>query len=469
MPRQIALLLCFLFIAVLYVRDRKLRPMSSPALWIALLWIVIVGSRPVSLWLGKGITVDTPEDYLDGSPFDRNIFLILIIATVIVLAGRRARGEKLLVSNRWFFAFLAYCAVSVLWSDYTFVSFKRWIKELGNVMVVIMILTEREPVQAFRAVFARYTTFALPLSVVLIKYYPELGRYYNRWTWEPAYSGITTNKNELGIILVICGLFLVWDLVARHAAPAGRKKKDSLDRISRIALFLMLIWLLMVTGSSTAVVCMVLGTTILFLLKRPIVRRQLRHMGTYSALLGLLLLMLYTVPGMLELVVHAAGRDMTFTGRTDIWADLLKEPINPIVGTGYQSFWLGPGAERMWEKYYFHPTQAHNGYLETYLNGGVVGLFLLAAMLIATGRKLRNAVLRESSFGTILFTYYIVALFYNWTEAMFNMLSLLWLVVIFAALYVPAAAETAPQAALPRKPASRDRIPARTSFRTYRA
>ena len=70
----------------------------------------------------------------------------------------------------------------------------------------------------------------------------------------------------------------------------------------------------------------------------------------------------------MEEVVSVLDRDTTLTGRTNMWADLLKEAINPILGAGYQSFWLGPGAERIWAKYYFHPTQAHNGYLEVYLN-----------------------------------------------------------------------------------------------------
>ena len=40
-------------------------------------------------------------------------------------------------------------------------------------------------------------------------------------------------------------------------------------------------------------------------------------------------------------VAQAAGRDASFTGRTGIWETVLQEPINPLIGTGYSSFWLG--------------------------------------------------------------------------------------------------------------------------------
>jgi O-antigen ligase len=81
------------------------------------------------------------------------------------------------------------------------------------------------------------------------------------------------------------------------------------------------------------------------------------------------------------------GRDTTLTGRTNLWAELLREPINPLLGTGYQSFWPGPRTEYFWAKYSFHPNQAHNGYLETYLNGGFLGVCLLVAMIVSAGSR----------------------------------------------------------------------------------
>jgi exopolysaccharide production protein ExoQ len=407
--------------------------MASWSLWIVLAWVFILGTRPISAWFGVGIQVENPQDYLEGSPLDRNMFTLLIFLGLLVLVRRRVEWGKFIDSNRWFFAFFVYGAVSVIWSDYPFVSFKRLMKELGCVVMVLIILTESKPVQAFRAVLARFTYLAVLLSVVFIKYFPETGRYYNRWTWEYAYGGITQSKNELGIILFVCGLFLIWEVMQIRAA--GGVRTDKQDLISRIALLSMMVWLMGKAQSSTSTVSLILGGGVLLLMRLPSARRQVEYLGIYCLLIFVLTLFLYSVPGVFDSVVGIFGRDTTLTGRTDMWNDLLKEPVNPIIGTGYQSFWLGPGAERMWERYYFHPTQAHNGYLETYLNGGLVGLCLLLALIISTGRHVKEEVLLGDPFGMLLLSFLATIVLYNLAEATLGGFNILWLIMLTAAMY----------------------------------
>jgi len=185
MPRQLALLCCILFIVWLFVRDRKLRPMTSAALWVSLAWILIVGSRPVSYWFSGSENLESPDGYLEGSSMDRNVFLLLLAAGLILLLRRKIDWAGFFSANRWFCAFFLYFLVSVVWSDYPFVGMKRWIKDAGNVVILLIILTEKDPVRAVRAVFHRFAYVVVPLSVVFIKYFGDIGRYYNPWTWEP--------------------------------------------------------------------------------------------------------------------------------------------------------------------------------------------------------------------------------------------------------------------------------------------
>jgi O-antigen ligase len=377
------------------------------------------------------------EAYLEGSSLDRNVFFLLIFSGLLVLLRRRLNWARTFASNRWLFAFLLYCGISVIWSDYPFVSFKRWIKDLGNVVMVVIILTEKDPFQSIKAVFARYTYIVIPLSVVFIKYFPELGRYYNRWTWQPTYCGVTTNKNELGYIVFVCGMFLIWDLIERWTA--GGRKKDNADFLVRVALFLMVFWLMEKANSLTALMCLILGASILIYIRPPLGKIRARYVGIYSLAIGFLILILYSVPGILGGLVGMLGRDISFTGRTEIWADLLKEPINPLLGTGYRSFWIGPIVERI------HLTQAHNGYLETYLNGGLVGLCLLLAMIISAGRGFKKRFLLGGNFEILKFSFFATALFYNWTEAMFNGLSLIWILLLLALLNYARSPSTMPE------------------------
>ncbi len=431
MPRYLALFMCLVFILWLFSRDQKFRPMTSGTLWIVLLWVMIIGSRPVSLWFNFGNTLGSIDIYLEGSPLDRNIFMLLIAAGFVVLLRRGVSWVEIISNNRWFFAFFAYCAISILWSDYYFVSLKRWVKDFGNIVIIIIIITETNVVQATKAVFSRYVSLAIPLSVIFNRYYPEFSRHFNRWSGLPSYSGITTNKNELGIVLTFCGLFLVWDVIEMKTSDHG--DVDRTDLFGRSILIIMVLWQLIVAHSATAFISFMIGICILFCMQMPIFKRQIRYFGTYSLVAILFIYLYYSF--FLNAVTEAVGRDDTFTGRTLLWADVLKVPINSLLGTGYKSFWLGPRLRRISELYYWQPNQAHNGYLETYLNLGFVGVSLLTATIIATGHKIKKILIRNNGIGKLIFTYFIVALFYNLTEAMFNSLNLIWFVFIYAALY----------------------------------
>jgi len=403
--------------------------MISWELWIPLLWIIIIGTKPVSTWFGSRWELESPDGYLEGSPLDRNIFIVLLVLGLIVLLNRKVNWRESFASNRWLFAFFIYCGISVIWSDYPFVGLKRWVKDFGNVIMVMIILTEKSPVQAVRAVFARYTYIAIPLSVLFIKYFPDTGRYYNQWTWEPGYCGVTLEKNMLGAIAFVCGLFLVWDLLYMR----GTHEKKT-DRVSRFALLLMVLYLIRMADSSTSLVCLVLGSGILFLMRYPFMREKTRYLGTYSAIFVLCIIILYSVPGILESVVQMVGRNVTLTGRTDLWSDLLKMPINPVVGTGYQSFWLGERIAHMWALYSYRPNQAHNGFLEIYLNGGFIGAGLLTALIVSTGKKLKPELIRGNGYGVLQFTLFVIVLISNWTEATFNKQTLVWVIMIFSTM-----------------------------------
>jgi O-antigen ligase len=439
MLSKLVLLSNIFLIAWLFVRDRKLRPMPSKASWIALLWIVIIGSRYLSGWLGLNLELDSPEELVEGSPLDRSIFLILIVSAAVALLLRKPIWAKVINMNRWYFAFFIYCGISIIWSDYPFVSLKRYIKEIGNVLMVLLILTEKDPVQTVRVVFARYVHLVIPLSVLLIYSIPSLGMYYDD-NMLPSYCGVATNKNKLGVITFVSVLFLIWEII--YFRDADGKNRHCSDTFGNWVLLLLAGWLIYIAHSATALVCVIVGAFLLLLMKLPFVVKHLSYLGFCSLLASITIIFaMYRFPEGVGLVAEGLGRDSTFTGRTELWMDLMREPVNPLVGTGYQSFWLGSRADNLWDKYLFHPIQAHNGYLETYLNGGVVGVGLLLAMIVATGGKLKRVLLIERSFGILLVVFIITATLYNCTEAMISRLSLLWFVITIAALYSPTTPE----------------------------
>ena len=89
------------------------------------------------------------------------------------------------------------------------------------------------------------------------------------------------------------------------------------------------------------------------------------------------------------LIFNLLGRDATLTGRTDIWSVLVDAIGNrPLLGYGYGAFWQlesMPAYRVRAATEWLVPT-AHNGWLETALGVGLIGLGLLIlnfALLIA--------------------------------------------------------------------------------------
>jgi len=429
MPPQLALYLSLGFTCWLFYRYREREAGVSTALWIPLAWLFILSSRSVSAWMGAA---ETADQQLDGSPLDSLVFLALIVAGATVLSRRRLDWGGLFRSNRWLIIFFIYLGISVLWSDYSFVSFKRWIKDLGNIVIVLVVLSDDNPVAAVRFLLARFCYLVLPLSIVFIKYFPSLGRCYDEWNGAAFYTGVTTDKNMLGGDLFACSLSLVWMLVQPDRRRTGLKGR--LDYFVLLLMGGMAAWLLQQAHSSTALSCTVVGALIIWLTRFRHVRT---HLGGFGASLAVILVVLNLLVNVPEALAGMVGRDMTLTGRTDIWSAVLKERTDPLFGTGYYSFWMGERVARLSATFFYDLNEAHNTYLETYLNSGLIGVALLLATLLSAGIRIKQEAMKSESFGAFRLGCFLPMLFYGVTEAFMNRLGILWFLFILVIIRYP--------------------------------
>jgi exopolysaccharide production protein ExoQ len=440
MSQTIATIAYVLLIGGLFALDRDRNVRTSPALWIPVVWLFLSGSRAASQWLvifgfpGAAVQSDSADYYLDGSPVDRNILFCILAAGVVVLVSRRKQVGTLLQENKLLLLFFLYCGLSVLWSDYTFVAFKRWIKSTGDLVLISIVLTEPNLEGALRRVFARTSFLLVPLSVLFIKYYPDLGREYNRWTWLPAYSGVTQTKNELGMLCLIFGLGSVWRLIC---LSQSREEKHRVRRmLAHVVIVGMVFWLFWMANSMTSLSCFIMAAAVMVAVS---FHRVARRPATVHLLVASVIctsfyaLFVNTGSGLVE----SLGRDPTLTGRTGIWDAVLSVSRSPLVGTGFESFWLGWRLHRVWELTMQGLQEAHNGYLEVYLNLGWIGVIFIAA-LIATGYRNIFANLRRDHVTVGLrLAFFIVAIVYNFTEAGFRETTLIWIFFLLATCAVP--------------------------------
>jgi O-antigen ligase len=191
------------------------------------------------------------------------------------------------------------------------------------------------------------------------------------------------------------------------------------------------------SDSKTSLVCLLVALFIL-LLGRP--RVMLHRPDTIFAVLffvGMTILLLDHAIGLKETVLNLLGRRPDLTERTDIWQILLGFNTDPILGVGFQTFWTGARLEEAWILLRTQIHQAHNGYLEQYLNLGFIGVGFILIILVAGLLKVRRHMMADHSAAMLRLSFIVVAVVYNWTESTFFGLNILWILLLVACLEVP--------------------------------
>jgi exopolysaccharide production protein ExoQ len=418
----------------LFYLDRDKTVRTSKALWLPVIYFWIAGSRAVSVWFG--ITPAAGANIqLDGSPLDAAVFGVLLVAAVAVLVRRGKRALSFITVSWPILVYFLYCLISVAWSYHPDVAFKRWIKSIADLAMCLVIVTDPQPVAALKRLISRVGFLLLPVSVLLIKYYGDLGRGYTP-DGLLMNTGVTTFKNELGVTVLVVSLYTVWHVITllrtRNQPNRGRHLFAQGTLLAfGVALFIM-------ADSQTSIACFILGCGL-------ILATGLRAIRSRPAIVHMLCLMVLLMGGLTLFfgggadVAHAMGRESNLSGRTDIWAALIEAAPNAVVGAGFESFWISPNvlkfqrtlaAEGWW-----HPeglNESHDGYLEVYLNLGLVGVALILWILISGYRRAVAAFRRNPSLGGLMLAYIIPSVFYNFTEAGFRMVSLMWIFLLLA-------------------------------------
>lgn len=433
MPPILALIVTIAFV-VFVLRRIGRDPSPDGALWLPIIWIFFIGTRHPAQWLALfGLGNFLPMSLEEGSPLDAGFYLVLIVAAMRVLARREVSLSSLMRDNFWVFAFAGYCFLAIFWSDFPFVAIKRWIKTLGHPLMALVILSHSRPMEAIRMVFKRCGVVMLTFSVLFIKYFPEYGRSYDSWTGQGANSGVNVNKNELGYCCLVFGLFFVWELVTSSKIENPKNRRD--ERVFSTTFLLMTLWLLMMAQSSTSLIAFGVGSAVIVGLGLSFVPK--RNFGSFVVAVILLVAVAELTVGVYSPMLELLGRDATLTDRTKVWADVTGMVSSPLLGTGFESFWLGTRLEVLWAKWPWRPNQAHNGYIEIYLNLGLVGLAFMLVLLFSTFRRIAATLSDDLDFARFRMAFFFAIVLYNFTEASFKATHLLWTIFYLIAWRLP--------------------------------
>jgi exopolysaccharide production protein ExoQ len=431
------------------VRHAKPAP-PSWWIWVPWVWLFIVSTRSLSSWLSRtGQDATTVDPDLSGSPLDRALLTLLIALGLLVLGSRVKRTQEILRRNKWLVALFAYMAMSVIWSNFPAISFRRCIRSMGTLVMVLVVLTEQDPLEAVRALLRRLYLVHIPLSIAAIKYFRNIGVAYTSNGVEEMWVGLAIHKNNLGQVAMCSGLVSTWQIVQNWA-----RKKLTLD----LLLLILTLWVLRGSRnshSSTAIVGFSVGAAVLFGLqyfKRSVDQAKRRILSGTIALM-LLMPVAYFVFEVFDttpvgLVLEATGRDMTFTGRTGLWKDIINDAAKtPVLGVGFGAFWVGHIGYELypldnWSRVTpgWRPGEGHDGYIDVYVELGLIGLALTIVVIGCAFVGALDDLRSNFELGTLRLTLLLSIILNNVTESsLLKGTHSLWFVFLLVAINVPAA------------------------------
>jgi exopolysaccharide production protein ExoQ len=434
MNPSVASLICVCVIAGLLYLDREKGVHVSRALWLPGIWIAVIGSRSLSSWFGISSTV---YEKTEGTPFDAAVFGILLTVAIGVVLRRKSRARTLLLANWPIITYLLFGLISITWSYHPDITFKHWIKAIGDVAMVLVIATDTQPVAAIRRLISRIGMLLFPTSVLFIKYFDSLGRGYTD-DGSLMNTGVTTNKNSLGLIVLVVSIVVLWNVrsLLMHKGEANRNRR-LVAQGTLLAFCLALFWM---ADCSTAKACFALGSVLILLLNLRAIRR--RPARVHALCLGILLTggFVFLFAGQGD-VANALGRKSNMSGRTAIWEAVLPAVPNSVIGAGFESFWISPNVQifqrSLLASGWYPPlvevlNEAHNGYIEVYLNLGWIGVSLIALILIGGYWRAYKAFQRDPELGSLFLAYIAIGVVYSITEAGFRFMSLSWIFLLLA-------------------------------------
>jgi len=326
-----------------------------------------------------------PSDLSSSSLLARDLWYPGYLLILLLTFRWFPKVIRMAVFNPLIITGILWCGLSYIWSIHPDVTLRRSIALLMTTLFGLVLAARydwNELVQRLALVFLVTAVISLFLAVFV----PSLGQMQE--IHQGAWRGAWLEKNSFGVRMAM-GLTLMMCAFAMQPkrwwlwVPGG-----------------LLCFGLVIMSTSKAALLAALVSICGFLVIRVFRRFPiLRIPVMYSVIIGVSLLMFLLI-FMPDMMFEIIGKDRTLTGRTDIWhalAAAIKE--KPLLGYGYGTFWQGLNGPSYWVRFSLEwgvPT-AHNGWVETWLSVGIVGVALfgilyLITLLLAIGRLYRGGV-----------------------------------------------------------------------------
>jgi O-antigen ligase len=316
---------------------------------------------------GGFVTANSQQNEIHGV---NHIVLAVVWITVALLIARswdRMRFRSLPALFCLSFSFWG--LASTLWSSSPSAAFSAGLGAVFSTFFAIYVFSRFSRRRIIVILMWVFMVLAVG-NVILALFLPAYG--IDHFNHEGAWQGVFPQKNELGNAMV-CGL----------AVGIAFRAQSFLERAWRATLLVVSTAEVFLSQSREAWVAALL-VIILYLFIKLLSRVALYDSRSLMVLCSgstFVLGALAIAYG--PILLRVLDRDATLTGRTDIWRATVEQFSGHwMLGYGLNSFWGSPEANGVYVLLRWTPSSSHNGYLETLLQVGIVGLGLMLLTLL---------------------------------------------------------------------------------------
>jgi O-antigen ligase len=382
-------------------------------------------------------TPDDMQDPTDSGSLALRLLGVLIGAIATLRLAPQLKQLFRITTHSWVF-WLPVCAAlaSMLWSGDPGMAARRSLALVLTTIFALYVVTTFDTRAMLNCLLAALLLYCVG-SLLMIILVPSIGIHSATDTrfieHVGAWRGLSPFKNDFGRIVALAGVLFIAAAVTRP----GRRQLYVLAALLAAAL---------VAGSRSgqAIALLIGGTGAVFyvMLVRDLPPRQRSALILLTIPLAVLALLTKDVA--IAAVLEALGKDPTLTGRENIWAAVLDAVHdNLLLGGGYGAGWstlVGTYMEEVLGRQIGH---AHNGYLNTIVDVGVLGLVITLCFYLAIGFRILSELVRNRSWELVLFTstLFIFIIVGNWVASfLMKYNSIFWVMMVccYCKLYVPA-------------------------------
>ena len=368
----------------------------------------------ISFFLGGVSSLDDAQKDIEGNVINQVCGLITLLVPLFFFIRHKVFLSKSFYRNNFFLlTFLICVAASIGWSSDPMLSLKRFVA-LISVVFFAGFVAYNYSIERIAFLFGCVIGAAALVGLIFAVIRPDLA-FISGGIRDGAFKGIFAEKNAGARINAIAILLLL---------PMIRQRNLLAILYASFSLVAILL-----AQSATGIALIVAGAASYWYFLTLIRLRVNRSLLAFFASTLLYFLICGFLYGNYTLLLELMGRDPSLTDRTLIW-ELLTPLIDAefLNGYGFGAFWSSPDASAFITRWGYIGN-AHSGYFETLLNGGVVQLTALILMfseaLIKQYRAVtadRAAVFRASALviiGLFIVTNYVAYVIPNYRSAEF--------------------------------------------------